>query len=163
VGLENLTEANLITDRVLETLNLPRSPTLAPLEQVITALSYQPSLLLLDNFEHLVEEGALLVRDRLARVPWLTVLVTSRGRLEMGGEQEFPVGPLPAPGGPESPERLIQWESVRLFVERAQRARIGLKVTEANARAVARVCEKLEGLPLALELAAAHVGVLTPA
>jgi tetratricopeptide (TPR) repeat protein len=110
-----------------------------------------------------VEEGALLVRDLLARVPSLTVLVTSRRRLDLGGEQEFPVAPLPAPTGVESPERLLEWASVGLFVDRARQVRTGFAVTGRNARAVARVCEKLEGLPLALELAAARAGVLTPA
>src|SRR5207237_427785 len=136
---------------------------LAPLEQVITALSYQPSLLLMDNFEHLVEAGARLVQELVARVPSLTVLATSRRRLDLAGEPEYLVGPLLAPTGPEHPEQLMQWESVRLFVARAQRARAGFQVTEANARAIAAVCEKLEGLPLALELAAARAGVLTPA
>src|SRR5262249_59182498 len=102
-ALESLTDASLIADRVLETLRLPRSPALAPLEQVIEALSYQPSLLLLDNFEQLVEEGALLVRELLARVPSLTVLVTSRRRLDLRGEQEVPGGARPPPPGPGSP------------------------------------------------------------
>lgn len=163
VALEHLTDAAFIPERVLEVMRLPRSSKLKPVDQVVEALSHQPSLLLLDNFEHLLGEGALLVRWLLDRVEPLTVLATSRERLDLEGEQEFEVQPLPAPTRPESPEHLVQWESVRLFVERARAVRADFRVTEANARAVATVCERLEGLPLAIELAAARAGVLTPA
>ena len=69
------------------------------MDQVVEALSYQPSLLLLDNFEHLAAEGSLLLQDLQSRVPTLTVLVTSRWRLGLANEREFPVEPLPAPVG----------------------------------------------------------------
>src|SRR5262249_29956107 len=118
---------------------------------VVEALGRRPTLLVLDNFEHLVEEGALLVRTLLERVTSLTCLVTSRQHLDLDGEQEFAVLPLPTPA------------SVDLFVDRARAARPGFHLNETNATAVAALCDRLEGLPLALELAAAWVRTLTPA
>src|SRR5207248_1446289 len=82
-----------------ETMRLPPSPHREPLEQVIDALSEQPSLLVLDNFEHLVEEGAPMLRRLLGSVPTLSALVTSRQRLNLEGERELPVPPLPVPSG----------------------------------------------------------------
>src|SRR5262249_26606889 len=99
VPLQDLTEARLIPDKLLDALRLPRSPQMAPLEQAAAFLSRQPSLLLLDNFEHLVTEGAPLVQTLLEQAPTLTCLVTSRQRLNLAGEQEFPVAPLPVPVG----------------------------------------------------------------
>jgi DNA-binding SARP family transcriptional activator len=97
VPLQDLIEARLITDKLLEALRLPRSPQLQPLEQAVAFLARQPSLVVLDNFEHLVTEGAPLVQALLEQVPTLTCLVTSRQRLNLAGEKEFPVAPLPAP------------------------------------------------------------------
>jgi predicted ATPase/regulation of enolase protein 1 (concanavalin A-like superfamily) len=183
VSLADLTDPQLIADRVLETLRVPRSPTLAPLEQVIAALSEQPSLLLLDNYEHLVADGAALVQTLLKRVEGLTVLVTSRQRLNLTREREFRVPPLPTPvesgkWSVESPTKaelsrpstlnaplstLLRYSSVQLFADRAQAVDADFQVTEGNAAAVAALCAQLGGLPLALELAAARAGVLTPA
>src|SRR5260370_34200111 len=87
-----------MADKMLEALRLPRSPHVEPLEQVVEALSRQPSLLLLDSIEHLVRESAALVQPLLERIPSLTCLVTSRQRLGLAGEREFPVGTLPVPG-----------------------------------------------------------------
>jgi predicted ATPase/DNA-binding SARP family transcriptional activator/Tfp pilus assembly protein PilF len=183
VPLQDLADARLIPDKLLDVLRLPRSPQLQPLEQAVAFLSRQPSLLLLDNFEHLVTDGALLVQTLLEQVPTLTCLVTSRQRLNLAGEQEFPVAPLPVPGvqgfrrsgvqdegvqslNAQTPERLdalSQCASVRLFVDRAQAVQPHFQITARNAGAVAALCRRLDGLPLALELAATRVGVLTPA
>jgi predicted ATPase/DNA-binding SARP family transcriptional activator/Tfp pilus assembly protein PilF len=169
VPLADLANADLVLDKTLTALHLPRSPQTDPLEQVVTALSRRPSLLLFDNFEHLVDEGALLVQMLLERVPTLTILATSRQRLNLSGEREFPVLALPTPGEPaggpeerENPEGMTHFESVRLFVDRAQAVRPDFQVTRGNAAAVGALCERLEGIPLALELAAARVQVLTP-
>src|SRR5581483_3601246 len=108
-------------------------------------------------------DGGEAIQGLLERIPTLTLLVTSRRRLELVSEREFPVTPLRAPGAAASPDSLLQYASVRLFVDRAQAVRPEFQVTAANAAVVATVCEQLEGLPLALELAAARVGVLTPA
>jgi non-specific serine/threonine protein kinase len=117
-------------------------------------------LLVLDNFEHLLA-AAPLVPDLLAACPGLTVLATSRAPLRVSGEQEYPVPPLALPDAAETaPASLTENEAVRLFVERARAVRPDFVVTDQNARAVAEVCRRLDGLPLALELAAARVRVL---
>jgi predicted ATPase len=186
VPLQDLTDARLIPDKLLDALRLPRSPQLQPSEQAVAFLSRQPSLLLLDNFEHLVTDGTPLVQTLLEQVPALTCLVTSRQRLNLPGEREFPVAPLPVPrdgpwlavadptpSDPSDPpdpsdtnqqlSSLLECASVRLFVDRAQAARPDFQLTRTNAAAVATLCVRLEGLPLALELAAARAGVLAPA
>jgi predicted ATPase/DNA-binding SARP family transcriptional activator len=164
VPLADLSSPQLIPGKIRDTLGLPVAPGVAPLEQMAAfLLSRQASLLLLDNFEHLVAEGAEMVRQLLERVPTLTCLVTSRQRLGLAGEREFLLTPLPVPGEGENPEQLAQCASVRLFVDRAQAVRPDFQVTPATAGAVARLCARLEGLPLAIELAAGRIGVLTPA
>jgi predicted ATPase/Tfp pilus assembly protein PilF len=119
----------------------------------------------MDNFEHLLPDGAERVLTLLEQVTVLTVLVTSRQRLDLPGEQEIPVPSLPVPtrdiGSDVSP--LLQYPSVQLFVDRAQSVRPDFQVTSSNAASVAALCARLEGLPLAIELAAARVGVLTAA
>jgi predicted ATPase len=159
-----------VAEAVRDALQLPRLPEIEPLEQVIAALSRQITgsggggpLLLLDNFEHLVAEGAPVVRTLLERVPTLTCLVTSRLRLSLSGEREFPLLPLPVPPQAVSAEQLCLCPSVQLFVDRAQAVRPDFALRTENATAVADVCRRLEGLPLALELAAARAAVLTPA
>jgi predicted ATPase/DNA-binding SARP family transcriptional activator len=182
VPLADVTEPRLMIDKALDALQLSRSSHLQPLEQVVAILSGQPSLLLLDNFEHLLGEGATLVQTLLQRAPSLRLVVTSRQRLDLAGEREFPLSPLgtptpsprAAPAGilaPEeqgdewasAPEELLACESVMLFVDRAQAVRPDFQVTRANAGTVAALCRRLEGIPLALELAAARAGVMTPA
>ena len=178
VALQDITDARLIPDKLLESLRLPRSPQAQPLEQAVSFLLDQPSLLLMDNFEHLVTEGSPLVQSLLEQVPDLICFVTSRQRLNLAAEQEFAVPPLPVPvDGPRSPVKarvkpdpsnprdlaaLTQCPSVQLFVDRAQAARPDFQVTRTNAEAVARLCARLEGLPLALVLAAARASVLSP-
>jgi len=163
VALQELASSGLIPGAVADALQLPRSPHIEPLDQAVEALSRQPSLLVLDNFEHLAGEGALVLRTLLERVPTLTCLVTSRQTLDLSGEAEFFVAPLPTPSGEGTPEGLMSCDSVQLFVDRAQAARPDFQVTPANARAVSALCDRLEGIPLALELAGARAQVLTPA
>jgi predicted ATPase len=163
VPLADLSDPRLIIDAIRDALHLTPSPEAAPLEQVVAALSHQPTLLVLDNFEHLVAAGAPLIRTLRERVPTLQCLVTSRQRLEVEGEREFPVLPLPTPEEWNNPEQLSLYESVQLFVDRAQAVQPDFQVTNANAAAVAELCHRLEGIPLALELAAARIRLLTPA
>src|SRR5205085_5276177 len=96
------------------------------------------------------------------RIPLLTCLVTSRQSLNLYGEREYQLAPLATPNGPGIPERLTMFESVRLFVDRAQAVRPDFQVTNQNAPAVAELCDHLEGIPLAIELAAARASVLSP-
>jgi predicted ATPase len=123
-----------------------------------------PILLLLDNFEHLVS-GAQAVAELLSIGPNLKVLVTSRAPLHIYGEYEFPVPPLALPNLKQLPsvDRLSQYSALALFKERAAAVKPGFELTEENALAVAEICSRLDGLPLAIELAAARVKLLSPA
>ena len=120
-------------------------------------------LLVLDNFERVVE-AAPFIADLLARAPDVKVLMTSRTPLHAYGEHEYPLSPLPLPDPDQLPsvEQLSQYAAVRLFIEQAQAVKPDFAMTNANARAVAEICHRLDGLPLAIELAAACIKVLPP-
>ncbi len=134
-------------------------------EQITFALAgWENAVLILDNFEQLsTPEGARIAQTLLARVPNLSCLVTSRQPLLVEGEREFPLLPLPTPEYPDTPEHLLDFASVQMFLDRAQAARPDFQITRGNARSVALLCRKLEGLPLALELAASWAQTLSPA
>lgn len=171
--LADITDAERIPETIAEVLGISRraATTDALLGQIATTLQNYtvtesetiPALLILDNFEQLAEEGAEIVADLLERVPTLHCLVTSRQRLRIAEEREFPLLPLPVPGYPGTPERLLEFSSVQLFVSRAQEIRSDFQMNARNASSVAALCAKLEGIPLAIELAAALSGVLTAA
>lgn len=162
VPLADLSEPGRIADAILDTLGVPRTPPSEPLAQAIAALGARTSLLVLDNFEHLINDGTRVVQQLLEQVPTLTCLVTSRQLLGLDGERAFPVEPLPVPEKADTPERLSRSESVQLFVDRAQAVRPDFQITNHNAPAIAKLCAGLEGIPLALELAASRAQVLTP-
>lgn len=144
-------------------VQLPRTAATEPLEQVVATLSVlPPALLVLDNFEHLVDRGAAVVLSLLSRLPALRCLVTSRRRLALPGEREMPLLPLPLPASGDSLEEAARTASVQLFVDRAQAARPDFQITRSNAAAVTNLCRLLEGIPLALELVAARAQALTP-
>jgi len=135
-----------------------------PLEaQVQASLHEKHLLLLLDNFEQIIAAAPQLAR-LLTSCPRLHLLVTSRAALHLSGEREFAVTPLPLPDLTQLPTLadLAQVETVRLFVERAQALKADFALTEANARAIAEICLRLDGLPLAIELAAARIKLLPP-
>jgi predicted ATPase/DNA-binding SARP family transcriptional activator len=173
VGLADISDPQLIAGTILDSLRVPRSPQREPIDQVVEALGRQPSLLVLDNMEHLlgeagvtglVEDGASLVQTLLRRVPSLTLLITSRQLLGLSAEREYILSPLPTPHGDNGgPEQLSAYDSVRLFIDRAQQAKTDFQISNGNAPAVAELCDRLEGIPLAIELAAARAQVLTPA
>ncbi len=120
-------------------------------------------LLLLDNFEQVVS-AASQVTNLLADCPKLKIVVTSREVLHVRGEQEFAVPPLAVPNPKHVPDlvALSQYEAVALFISRAQAVKPEFQVTNANAPAVAEICARLDGLPLAIELAAARIKLLPP-
>ena len=120
-------------------------------------------VLVLDNFEQAVQ-AAPLVADLLAASPKLRIIVTSRSPLHLSGEQEYAVPPLGLPDTDHLPplSELSQYEAVALFIERATAVRSDFAVTNVNAPAVAQICSRLDGLPLAIELAAARVRLLSP-
>jgi predicted ATPase len=163
VPLAGVTAAVEIPTAIAASLQITLHPDLTPFEQIVTALSHRQGLLVLDDFEQLLDEGADVVRRLLQRAPGITVLVTTWQRLGIAGEREFPLAPLPAPhSGGESPTALMNSPSALLFIDRARAARSDFDINPRNAEAIAQICEHLDGLPLALELAAAWSRLLSP-
>ena len=130
---------------------------LPPLERLVQFAQEGDRLLVLDNCEHLVQACAELAETLLRAAPGLRILATSRERLGVPGEALWPVAPLELPGEALSPEALAGFDVVRLFLDRAAAVRPGFALDAATAPAVARICRRLDGLPLAVELAAARV------
>ena len=161
VDLAPLSDAVLVLYAVSQALGLRTTGDRPLLEALLTHLREKRLLLVLDNFEHLLEaapEVASLVGSCLN----LTVFVTSRAPLRVRGERQYPVPPLDLPDPTHTPniEEVAESPAVELFVERAREVSPSLKLTQENALIVNTICRRLEGLPLALELAAAKVGLL---
>lgn len=162
VDLAPLAEPRSVPQAVATALGL-REASGQTIEATLAAeLAANELLLVLDNGEHVVEAAASLVARLLAASPDLTVLATSRRPLEVPGEAVWPMPLLDLPEVEESPNQMEDAEAVRLFVDRARAARPGFALTEANAASVARICRQLEGVPLAVELAATQVRALAP-
>jgi predicted ATPase/class 3 adenylate cyclase len=163
VALASITEPALVPSAIAEALGVVESGEHSLEEALKEYLSPKEVLVLLDNFEQVLS-GAPLVGRLLSACPTLEVLATSRSVLRLYGEQEYQVEPLKLPDHKRLPplERLTQYESVRLFIERAKASRPEFSVTDDNAPAVAEICARLDGLPLAIELAAARIKLLGP-
>jgi predicted ATPase/class 3 adenylate cyclase len=163
VALAPIRDPGLLPATVLGALRVPVSPQTDPRAQLIEHFRHSEALLVLDNFEQVLD-AAPLVSDLLQAAPKLRVLVTSRSPLHLSGEQELPVPTLATPDVAHLPAlaSLSQYEAVDLFVQRARAARPDFAVTNANAPAVAEITARLDGLPLAIELAAARVNLLPP-
>ena len=163
VALADIGESALIPAAVAAALRLTLAGERSAREQIADHLASNSSLLVLDNLEHLGVGGASEVYALLEAAPHLTCLVTSRQTLSLAGERELLLAPLPVPAADlsEPPGSLSFYSSVRLFTDRAQAVRPDFQITPHNAAAVAAVCRSLEGLPLALELAAARIQTLT--
>src|SRR5215210_4070551 len=163
VALAAIADPALVAPAIAGSLGVLDSGERPLIEGLKDHLRDRQPLLLLDNFEQVLEASSL-VGELLSSCPELKVLATSRISLRLYGEREYPVPPLalPDPAHLPPPERLTQYEAVRLFVERAQDARPDFSVTNENAPAVAEICARLDGLPLAIELAAARAKILSP-
>jgi predicted ATPase/class 3 adenylate cyclase len=162
VPLATITNPDLVIPTIATTFNLREGPARPVLDTLIGHLRQRTMLLVLDNFEQVID-AAPVVGELLAAAAQLTLLVTSRERLGIAGEQEFPVPPLRLPSGSTlGIEELRGVESLALFLQRASSVRPGFDLTPNNAVAVAEICERLDGLPLALELAAARVRLFQP-
>lgn len=135
----------------------------APESSLAAYLAGRRLVIVLDNCEHLIDACARLVERLLRRCPDVQILATSREALNVGGEAVFPVPTLSLPEPAAGPEAMLASEAVRLFVERATAQRPDFRLTADNAAAVAQICRRLDGIPLALELAAARVRLLPPA
>jgi predicted ATPase len=166
VPLSSLSDPGLVPSAIAQSLGIREAGGQSPLQ--ILKESFQesmraPMLLLLDNFEHLMQ-AASGVAELLAFGPNIQIMVTSREALHLYGEHEFPVLPLAMPDAQAvlPLEALLQYPAVALFVQRAALVRPDFELNAINACAVTEICAKLDGLPLAIELAAARVKVLSP-
>ncbi len=161
--LSGLSDGTLVPQAVAGVLGIREQPGQPLVDTLIDALRAKNMLLILDNCEHLVEAAACMVDMLLDSCPRLRVLATSREPLDVEGEVRWPVLSLSVPDTPRSPTRweLESSEAARLFVERAAGRRSGFTLGPENAGAVAEICRRLEGIPLAIELAAARVGLLS--
>ncbi|MEO8252694.1 MAG: adenylate/guanylate cyclase domain-containing protein [Chloroflexota bacterium] len=162
VPLGTISRADLVLPTIAQLLGLV-DPGMGVLDRLAEHIGGKCVLLVLDNFEQVNDAGSEIA-ELLARSPKMSVLVTSRSPLRVYGEREYPVPPLGVPDPKHLPDLEIfsTYESVALFVERAMAVRPDFAVTSANAPAVAEICARLDGLPLAIELAAARVRVLSP-
>ncbi len=165
VTLASIGDPSQIVPAISQTLGARESggPPLETLKEELQNWARTPMLLLLDSFEHLIS-AASIVAELVAAGPHLKVLVTSRSPLHVYGEHEFPVPPLALPDIRHLPplEALTRYESVALFLQRAAAVKPDFAATEENAAAIADICARLDGLPLAIELAAARVKLLSP-
>ena len=160
VPLAPIADPDLVCPTIAQVLGIRDQGDQPPVELLITALRDFDGLLVLDNLEQVITAAPALA-ELLAGCPGLKVLVTSRILLRISGEQDVPVRPLELPDPASHPQH-FETEAVRLFVERARAVNADFALTPENARAVAAICQRLDGLPLALELVAAKVRTLPP-
>src|SRR5256714_566432 len=163
VPLAPITDPDLVPSTIAHTLGVQVGGSEMPLTRVLDHVRGKRLLLVLDNFEQILP-AAPIVGEILGASPVLKIITSSRAPLRIAGEQEFPVPPLELPDPERLPalEVLAQSDAVRLFIERARAVRPDFRVTAENASAVAEIVYRLDGLPLAVELAAPRVQVLTP-
>ncbi len=163
VSLASVRDPDLVSSEIARALGLQDASQHAVLSRIQAALLDRELLLVLDNLEHLLESTAVL-SDLLAACPRLTILATSRELLRIQGEHEYPVPPLivPTAQGRSSLTDLSENGAVALFLQRARAVRPAFALTQDNAAAVAEICVRVDGLPLAIELAAARINVLSP-
>jgi predicted ATPase/class 3 adenylate cyclase/DNA-binding CsgD family transcriptional regulator len=164
IELAPLGAGSSVSTAVLAAIGLREHPSRSAVDQLVDHFGQGRALLVLDNCEHLLDAVVGLIEPLLGRSPELTVLATSREPLGLAGETTWRVPPLALPmePGPSTPEALTAYDAVALFVDRARQARPNFVVTNGNAPAVAEICARLDGIPLAIELAAARVRVLSP-
>lgn len=178
VPFDPVDDPMLVPGAIARAVGIVESAAQEPMKVLVELLKGWRVLLLLDNFERLMA-AAPLVADLLRAAPGLRLVVTSRAILHLSGEHEFPLDGLAVPPDPDrltperrlgragaalavEPERLLAYDAVRLFVERAIAARPSFGLDRSNAVTVARICARLDGMPLAIELAAARVRLLPP-
>jgi non-specific serine/threonine protein kinase len=163
IDLAPLADPALVPATIAGALAIPGNPDRSITEALADALRRTQRLLLIDNCEHLLDGVAEVVAAVLTVCPAVQILATSRAPLQLHGEQVLPIEPLPLPELDASPQRIAEAEAVRLFAVRARAVRPAFHLDPANAATVALLCRHLDGLPLAIELAAAHSAVLSPA
>ena len=164
VELAPVADPALVVGTLAGALSVSESPGQRVIDAVVATYRQRRLLLVLDNCEHLLRQCAAMVGELLAECPEIRVLASSREPLGLDGEQEWRVPPLPVPDhtADAHPDALTAYPAVALFVERAAEAQPGFALNAFLAADVAEICRRLEGIPLAIELAAARVGTLTP-
>jgi predicted ATPase len=163
VNLAAVSDPELVASAIAQALGVQANPTLSILEQIYAYLQGRQSLIMIDNFEQ-VMVAATMLSYLLTRCIYLKLLVTSRAALHLAAEQEFAVPPLSLPdlNHLSDPASISQFEAVALFIARAQALQPEFRVSEATAPAIAEICIHVDGLPLAIELAAARIKLLPP-
>jgi predicted ATPase len=164
VELASISDPDLITQTIVSCLGIPEQPGLTMLQLLLDYARAKKLLLVLDNCEHLITACAELVNTLLSNAPSVKVIATSREALGVPGEviRHVPSLSLPDAKQVPTPEQLSQYEAVQLFIERAMLVQPHFQITNANAPAVAQICYRLDGIPLAIELAAARTKGLIP-
>ena len=161
---DSLEDGSLVPQAVATVLRVREEPGRALVDTLVDHLKVKELLLVLDNCEHLIEACAALVSTLLRACAKLRILTTSRERLNIRGELAWSVPPLSVPIDPKRLpplEELRQYEAIRLFIERARFSQPGFAMTDQNAEVVTQICQRLDGLPLGIELAAARVKMLS--
>ena len=163
IELAAIKQPELVAFRIAQPLGVKESDAKSIVEALKDYLRNKALLLVIDNFEQVIKARDL-VAELIAVAPRLKVLVTSRELLHLSTEHEYIVPPLAVPQSSQqiSPEDLTGYEAIRLFLERARASKSNFALTEENAQTVVEICVKLEGLPLAIELAAARIKILSP-
>ena len=163
VSLAPISDPDLVIPTIAQTLGLKELGDQPVIELLVASLLEKDLLLFLDNFEQVIGAAPALT-ELLRRCPSLKILVTSREVLQVRAELEFPVLPLAFPNlsDPLEPASALQYAAVALFLQRAQSFTPDFQITTDNVRSIAEICSHLDGLPLALELAAAHIKLLSP-
>jgi predicted ATPase/DNA-binding SARP family transcriptional activator len=161
ISLAPLDHPHQMVSTIAETLGFSLHDGSDPLQQLIDYLQPKSLLLVLDNFEHLLRNADLLSK-MLHAAPHLDILVTSRERLSLQGEQLFPITGIDFPNTIEKPENAMQYGAVQLFVQNALRVQPGLSLSDHDLLDIMRICRLVEGMPLAILLASAWVDILTP-
>ncbi|HET9495153.1 MAG TPA: tetratricopeptide repeat protein [Chloroflexia bacterium] len=163
IELAPIADPDLVIPTIAGVLQVSEAPGIPLIDTLNEQLQDKCSLLVLDNFEQILPAGSVLP-ELLAACPDLKLLVTSRSPMRLRAEREFAVSPLaiPEPKGPVSAARSAHFGAVALFIQRAGTAHPGFELTDANASAVIEVCRRVDGLPLAIELVAAHTRLLSP-
>ena len=163
VPLAPIADPELVPETIARALEIQEEPGRPMIETLSERLAEVEALLVLDNFEQVIA-GAPVVSSLLSAAPSIRIVATSREALRVDGEREYPVPPMTLAdvAVAADPERLLGYESAALFVERATGVDPRFRLDGSTADAVARICERLDGLPLAIELAAARVRLLTP-
>ena len=179
VPFEPVDDPMLVPDAIARAVGIVEGGARPPVEQLVEHLAGLRVLLVLDNFERLTE-AAPVIGQVLRAGPGVRVVVTTRTLLHLSGEQEFPLDGLSMPpdlerltptqragrgaadSAPVAPERLLEFAAIRLFVERAMAAKPSFRLDRDNAATIARICARLDGMPLAIELAAVRVRLLSP-